>query len=42
MILPAARELAKTEIRVLAIAPGLFGTPMLFGLPDEVQKIWVH
>ena len=38
MTLPAARELAKTGIRVLAIAPGLFGTPMLFGLPDEVQE----
>ena len=36
--LPAAHELAKTGIRVLAIAPGLFGTPMLFGLPDEVQE----
>ena len=38
MTLPAARELAKTGIRVLAIAPELFGTPMLFGLPDEVQE----
>lgn len=37
MTLPAARELAKTGIRVLAIAPGIFGTPMIFGLPDEVQ-----
>lgn len=38
MTLPAAREFAKTGIRVLAIAPGIFGTPMLFGLPEEVQK----
>ena len=38
MTLPAARELAKTGIRILAIAPGLFGTPMLFDLPDEVQE----
>lgn len=35
--LPAARELAPAGIRVMAIAPGLFGTPMLAGLPDEVQ-----
>ncbi len=38
MTLPAARELAKSGVRVLAIAPGIFGTPMLFGLPDDVQK----
>lgn len=38
MTLPAARELAKNGIRVLAIAPGIFGTPMLYGLPEEVQK----
>jgi len=38
MTLPAARELAKSGVRVLAIAPGIFGTPMLFGLPEEVQK----
>jgi len=38
MTLPAARELAKDGIRVMAIAPGIFGTPMLFGLPEEVQK----
>lgn len=37
MTLPAARELARSGIRVLAIAPGIFGTPMLFGLPQEVQ-----
>lgn len=37
MTLPAAREFARYGIRVLAIAPGIFGTPMLFGLPQEVQ-----
>ncbi len=35
MCLPAARELAKTGIRVMAIAPGLFNTPMMEGLPEE-------
>ena len=38
MTLPAAREFASKGVRVLAIAPGIFGTPMLFGLPDEVQE----
>lgn len=38
MTLPAARDLAKDGIRVAAIAPGLFGTPMLRGLPPEVQE----
>ena len=33
MCLPAARELAKTGIRVMTIAPGLFQTPMMAGLP---------
>lgn len=37
LTLPAARELARHGIRVTSIAPGLFGTPMLMGLPDEVQ-----
>ena len=37
MTLPAARELARTGIRVLAIAPGIFGTPMLYAMPQEVQ-----
>ena len=36
MCLPAARELAKPGIRVMAIAPGLFETPMMKGLPEEV------
>ncbi len=38
LTLPAAREFSRAGIRVLAIAPGIFGTPMLFGLPAEVQK----
>ncbi len=36
MCLPAAREFAQTGVRVMAIAPGLFHTPMMEGLPDEV------
>ena len=35
MTLPAARELADAAIRVCAIAPGLFDTPMLAALPAE-------
>ena len=38
LTLPAAREFSRSGIRVLAVAPGVFGTPMLFGLSDEVQK----
>jgi len=37
MTLPVARDLAKSGIRVMTIAPGLFETPMLLGLPEEVQ-----
>ncbi len=37
MTLPMARDLADKGIRVCAIAPGLFLTPMLEGLPQEVQ-----
>lgn len=37
MTLPAAREYARAGIRVLAVAPGLFATPMLMGLPENVQ-----
>lgn len=37
MTLPMARDLAKLGIRVVAVAPGLFLTPMLEGLPQEVQ-----
>lgn len=36
MCLPAAREFAQLGIRVMSIAPGLFNTPMMEGLPDEV------
>lgn len=37
MTLPAARELARHGIRVMTIAPGLFRTPMVAGLPEETQ-----
>lgn len=37
MTLPMARDLAKEGIRVMTIAPGIFKTPMLASLPDEVQ-----
>ena len=37
MTLPMARDLASSGIRVMAIAPGIFMTPMLAGLPEEVQ-----
>ena len=37
MTLPIARELARSGIRNMTIAPGIFGTPMLFGMPQEVQ-----
>jgi NAD(P)-dependent dehydrogenase (short-subunit alcohol dehydrogenase family) len=37
MTLPIARDLSKVGIRVMTIAPGIFGTPMLFGMPQEVQ-----
>jgi NAD(P)-dependent dehydrogenase (short-subunit alcohol dehydrogenase family) len=36
--LPAARDLAQSGIRVCAIAPGLFNTPMMAGLPEEAQR----
>ena len=35
--LPAARDLAQNGIRVCTIAPGLFDTPLLAGLPEEVR-----
>lgn len=37
MTLPMARELASVGVRVVTIAPGLFLTPMMEGLPEEVQ-----
>jgi len=36
MTLPIAREFAQSAIRVMSIAPGLFSTPMMEGLPEEV------
>ena len=37
MTLSLARDLAGAGIRVCTIAPGLFGTPMMAGLPQEAQ-----
>jgi NAD(P)-dependent dehydrogenase (short-subunit alcohol dehydrogenase family) len=37
LTLPAARELARSGIRVMAIAPGIFETPMLAGLGEDVR-----
>lgn len=36
--LPMARELAASQIRVVTIAPGIFETPMMAGLPEEAQE----
>ncbi|MDY0331071.1 MAG: SDR family NAD(P)-dependent oxidoreductase [Thiomonas sp.] len=38
MTLPLARDLSRDGIRVMTIAPGIFETPMLMGMPPEVQK----
>ena len=38
MTLPAARELARFGIRVMTIAPGIFETPMMAGMPPEVRE----
>jgi NAD(P)-dependent dehydrogenase (short-subunit alcohol dehydrogenase family) len=38
LTLPVARDLARSGVRVVAIAPGLFATPMMFALPDDMQK----
>jgi NAD(P)-dependent dehydrogenase (short-subunit alcohol dehydrogenase family) len=38
MTLPMARDLSSTGVRVMTIAPGIFMTPMLAGLPEEVQQ----
>jgi len=38
LALPAARELARSGIRVMTIAPGLMETPMLAGLPDPARE----
>jgi NAD(P)-dependent dehydrogenase (short-subunit alcohol dehydrogenase family) len=37
MTLPMARDLSRSGIRVMTIAPGIFETPMLLGMPQEVQ-----
>ena len=37
LTLPAAREFSRFGVRVMTIAPGLFGTPMMAGLPPEIQ-----
>ncbi len=38
LTLPAAREFSRSGIRVLVIAPGIMETPMLLGMPPEVQE----
>ena len=38
MTLPIARDLSRAGIRNMTIAPGIFGTPMLFTMPAEVQR----
>jgi NAD(P)-dependent dehydrogenase (short-subunit alcohol dehydrogenase family) len=38
LTLPAARDLAQSGVRVCAIAPGLFDTPLLAGLPEEARN----
>jgi NAD(P)-dependent dehydrogenase (short-subunit alcohol dehydrogenase family) len=40
LTLPAARELARYGVRVVAIAPGVFETPMVEGLPENVREAW--
>jgi NAD(P)-dependent dehydrogenase (short-subunit alcohol dehydrogenase family) len=37
MTLPVARDLSRSGIRVMTIAPGIFETPMLLGMPQDVQ-----
>jgi NAD(P)-dependent dehydrogenase (short-subunit alcohol dehydrogenase family) len=38
LTLPAARDLARSGIRVLGVAPGLIATPMMLNLPPDIQK----
>ena len=38
MMVPAARDLSKIGVRVLTIAPGIFDTPMLQGMPEKVRQ----
>jgi NAD(P)-dependent dehydrogenase (short-subunit alcohol dehydrogenase family) len=42
MILPAARELGPLGIRVVGIAPGLFGTPTLFAMEKDLDSRLAH
>jgi NAD(P)-dependent dehydrogenase (short-subunit alcohol dehydrogenase family) len=42
MTLPLARELARSLIRVVTIAPGIFETPMMAGLPQQAQESLGH
>jgi NAD(P)-dependent dehydrogenase (short-subunit alcohol dehydrogenase family) len=42
MTLPIARELARSLVRVVTIAPGIFETPMMAGLPQEAQDSLGH
>ena len=37
MTLPIARDLARNGVRNMTIAPGIFGTPMMFSMPQDVQ-----
>ena len=37
MTLPIARDLSRNGVRCMTIAPGIFGTPMMYGMPQEVQ-----
>jgi NAD(P)-dependent dehydrogenase (short-subunit alcohol dehydrogenase family) len=38
MTVPMARELSRFGIRVISIAPGIFWTPMVDGMPDHIQE----
>lgn len=38
MTLPMARDLSRLGVRVMAVAPGVFKTPMLAGLPEDIQE----
>ena len=40
MTVPAARDLARQQVRVLAVAPGLFDTPLLGAMPEEAKETW--
>jgi short subunit dehydrogenase/thiolase-like protein len=42
MTLPIARDLAQVRIRVVTIAPGLFDTPLLAGLPEDAKRCWAR